>query len=106
MKSLLTIFKYIKNYPGLVAAYFTFNILSALFSVVSLGLLAPFLMLIFKQGDAFKAVTGAGWNPINYFKVYINEMIELPGGGARALLLICLVVFMAILLKNFFAYLS
>jgi len=45
MKSLRTIFRYIKNYPGLVSAYFSFNILSALFSVASLGLLAPFLML-------------------------------------------------------------
>lgn len=106
MKSLLTIFKYIKNYPGLVAAYFGFNILSALFSVVSLGLLAPFLMLIFKQGDAFKSVSGVGWNPINYFKAYINRMIETPGGSTRALFLICMVVFVAILLKNFFAYLS
>jgi subfamily B ATP-binding cassette protein MsbA len=106
MKSLLTIFKYIKKYPGLVATYFTFNILSALFSLVSLGLLAPFLMLIFDQGDAFKSVSGVGWNPINYFKGYVNEMLRQPGGANKALLLICLVVFAAILLKNFFAYLS
>ncbi len=106
MKSLLTIFKYIKKYPGLVATYFTFNILSALFSLVSLGLLAPFLMLIFDQGDAFKTVSGVGWNPINYFKGYVNELLAVPGGANKALLLICLVVFAAILLKNFFAYLS
>ena len=106
MKSLLTIFKYIKKYPGLVAAYFSFNILSAIFSVVSLGLLAPFLMLIFKQGDILKIASGGGWNPIDYFKAYINEMLVEPGGSARALLLICVIVFIAILLKNLFAYLS
>ena len=106
MKSLLTIFKYIKKYPGLVAAYFSFNILSALFSVVSLGLLAPFLMLIFKQGDILKIVSGNGWNPIDYFKAYINKMLAEPGGSAQALLLICIIVFIAILLKNLFAYLS
>jgi subfamily B ATP-binding cassette protein MsbA len=106
MKSLITIFKYIKKYPGLVAAYFSFNILSTVFSLISLGLLAPFLMLIFKQGDAFKSVSVPGNNPINNFKVYINLLIASPGGSAKALLLICLIVFIAIVLKNLFAYLS
>lgn len=106
MKSLKTIFRYIKNYPGLVTAYFSFNILSVIFSVVSLGLLAPFLMLIFKQGDVFKAVGGKGFNPVNYFKEYVAKMIEEPGGAARALLLICVIIFVAIILKNLFAYLS
>lgn len=106
MKSLRTIFRYIKNYPGLVAAYFSFNILSVIFSVVSLGLLAPFLMLIFKQGDIIKTGSGKKFNPIDYFKEYISKMIEEPGGGIRALLLICVIIFIAILLKNLFAYLS
>ena len=107
MKSLKTIFRYIKNYPGLVSAYFSFNILSVIFSVVSLGLLAPFLMLIFKQGDVLGAVTvKKGFNPIDYFKGYISRMVEEPGGGVRALILICVIIFIAILLKNIFAYLS
>jgi subfamily B ATP-binding cassette protein MsbA len=107
MKSLRTIFRYIKRYPGLVATYFSFNILSVIFSVVSLGLLAPFLMLIFKQGDVLKAVEGKkGFNPIDYFKGYISNMVEEPGGAVKALMLICLIIFIAILLKNFFAYLS
>jgi ATP-binding cassette, subfamily B, bacterial MsbA len=110
MKSLGTIFKYIKKYPRLVASYFTFNVLSALFGVLSLGLLSPFLMLIFKQGDAFKAVSGSGFfnrvNPVNYFKEWMYELINEPGGDIKALLVICLVVFAAVLLKNLFAYLS
>ena len=107
MKSLRTIFRYIKRYPGLVAAYFSFNILSVIFSVVSLGLLAPFLMLIFRQGDVLKVVEGnKGFNPIDYFKTYISQMIEEPGGAVKALTLICIIIFVAILLKNFFAYLS
>ncbi|MFT3979978.1 MAG: ABC transporter ATP-binding protein [Ferruginibacter sp.] len=107
MKSLRTIFRYIKNYPGLVVSYFTFNILSALFSVVSLALLAPFLMLIFKTGDVFKLVEGKkGFNPFNDFKLYIARIVEQPGGPEKALLLICVIIFIAILLKNVFAYLS
>ena len=67
-------------------------------------------MLIFKQGDAFKAISNVGLtnklNPVSYFKEWLYELIRQPGGHAKALLVICLVVFFAILLKNLFAYLS
>ncbi len=67
-------------------------------------------MLIFKQGDAFKAISGtgsfSGMNPINYFKEWLYELINEPGGNIKALIVICFVVFGAILLKNLFAYLS
>ena len=110
MKSLLSIFKYIKKYPRLVFSYFGFNILSAIFGVLSLGLLSPFLMLIFKQGDAFKAISStgsfSGMNPVNYFKEWLYKLINEPGGNIKALIVICFVVFGAILLKNLFAYLS
>ena len=110
MKSLRTIFKYIKKYPGLVVTYFGFNVLSAVFGVISLGLLSPFLMLIFKQGDAFKAVSGTGFfsriNPVNHFKEWVYGLLNEPGGNIKALMIICLVVFGSILLKNIFAYLS
>jgi ATP-binding cassette, subfamily B, bacterial MsbA len=110
MKSLRTIFKYIKKYPRLIVSYFGFNILSAIFGVLSLGLLSPFLMIIFKQGDAFKVVSGTGFfsriNPVNHFKEWLYQLINEPGGNAKALVVICLVVFAAVLLKNIFAYLS
>lgn len=107
MKNLQAIFKYIKNYPGLVAAYFSFNILSVVFSVVSLGMLAPFLMLIFKlDGDVFEMVSGKGLNPVNHIKLYVSKMVEEPGGAEKALLFICVIIFIAIILKNTFAYLS
>ncbi len=110
MKSLQSVFRYIKKYPGLVITYFSFNVLSAIFGVISLGLLSPFLMLIFKQGDAFKVVSKTGFfnniNPVNHFKEWLYGVINEPGGNIKALMVICLVVFAAILLKNFFAYLS
>ncbi len=111
MKSLRTIFKYVAHYPKLVAAYFSFNILSALFSVISLGLLSPFLLLIFKKEDTFKAVNAdanslSGINPISYFKEWLYEIIRSPNGEIKALAFICIVVLVCILLKNFFLYLS
>ncbi len=108
MKSLKTIFRYVKKYPGLVATYFAFNILSALFSVFSLGLLGPFLLLLFKQGDVLKtqAKVSSSWNPISRFSEWFTHLLNSPGGTDKALTIICLVMFCAILLKTFFSYLS
>lgn len=110
MKSLLSVFRYIRKYPALVVSYFSFNILSAIFGLVSLGLLSPFLMLIFKQGDAFKNVSAksgfAGANPINYLKEWLYTVINQPGGNIKALMMICLIVFAAVLLKNLCAYMA
>src|SRR5919112_1180971 len=111
MKSLRVIFKYVSNYPRLVFAYFGFNILSALFSVISLGLLSPFLLLIFKKQDTLKQVADSntflsGVNPINSFKEWLYRVIQTPGGEIRALGVICLVVLLSIILKNVFLYLS
>ncbi|MBS1762079.1 MAG: ABC transporter ATP-binding protein [Bacteroidetes bacterium] len=107
MKSLRTIFRYIGKYPKLVSAYLVFNILSAIFSVFSLGLLSPFLMLIFKQGDSFKDISGKNsLNPVNLLKEWLYELINSPGGNIKALFIICLIIFGSIILKTLFAYLS
>ena len=66
-------------------------------------------MVLFRQGDAFTIIPKKGisaWNPLNYLKLRLYEMISMPGGGVRALLVICIVVFIAIVLKNLFTYLS
>lgn len=109
MKSLRTIFKYIKNYPKLVVAYFSFNILSTVFGLVSLGMLSPFLMLIFKQEDVFENVpkkSSGALNLLDGFKEKFNLLLESPGGSSKALLILCLVIFVAIILKNTCAYFS
>ncbi|MBA2249549.1 MAG: ABC transporter ATP-binding protein, partial [Chitinophagaceae bacterium] len=111
MKSLRTIFRYVSKYPKLIIAYFSCNILSALFSVISLGLLSPFLLLIFKKQDTFKAVAAsnnffARINPVNRFKEWLYEVMHTSHGEVKALGLVCLVVLFSIILKNLFLYLS
>ncbi len=111
MKSLRAIFRYVSKYPKLIFAYFSFNVLSNLFSVISLGLLSPFLLLIFKKKDTLEAVTvnasfTARLNPVNLLKVWLNEMMQSPHGEIKALAIICLLVLFAIILKNVFLYLS
>ena len=111
MKSLRVIFRYVSKYPKLVFAYFSFNVLSNLFSVISLGLLSPFLLLIFKKNDTLSSITnGSGFfaklNPINILKEKLYDIIKSPNGEIKALAVICVLVLIAVILKNVFLYLS
>lgn len=111
MKSLRTIFRYTAKYPKLIYAYFGFNILSNLFSVVSLGLLSPFLLLIFKKQNTLGEVAKSDnfftrINPINHFKIWLYDLLQTPGGEVKALATICILILSFIILKNIFLYLS
>lgn len=111
MKSLRTIFRYVGKYPKLIFAYFGCNILSNLFAVVSLGLLSPFLLLIFKKQDTLSAVSSngsflSGINPINFFKEWLNQTLQTPNGDIKGLAAICILIVSFILLKNIFLYLA
>ena len=109
MKSLRSIFRYISKYPKLIFAYFSFNILSSLLSVISLALLSPFLLLIFKDTGTLHADSNPGsflarMNPVNKFKAELYDIIQSPNGDVKALAVICIVILVAIILKNVFLY--
>lgn len=111
MKNLRTIFRYAGRYPKLIFAYFTCNILSNLFAVVSLGLLSPFLLLIFKKQNTLAADTGktgflAYVNPINFFKHWLDQTLQTPNGDIKGLAVICILIVGFIILKNVFLYLA
>lgn len=108
MKSLKVIFSYIKKYPKLVSGYLTLNIFSALFSLVSLTMLAPFLTLIFGLGG------DGGLAPSRFRLGALSDLLyenvgtltQTDEGKIKALGIICLIVVMAILLKNLCLYFS
>ncbi|MEO8962074.1 MAG: ABC transporter ATP-binding protein [Ginsengibacter sp.] len=111
MKSLRTIFRYVGKYPKLIFAYFSCNVVSNLFSVVSLGMLSPFLMLIFKKQDTPEAVSEntsffTQINPINQFKIWLHNIVQTPDGDIKGLAIICILILIFIILKNVFLYLS
>ncbi len=111
MKSLRTIFRYVRKYPKLIFTYFGFNILSNLFSVISLGLLSPFLLLIFKKQNVLSNVSQNSSfltriNPVNQFKEWIGTVVQQPHGDVKALGVICILILTFIILKNIFLYLS
>src|SRR5258708_24765935 len=102
MRSLATIFQYIKKYPGLVASYFFFNILSAVFSLISLVMLAPFLQVIFNVTKSVdnKITSRFAFGPIKSFYHWLTQLVNTPDGKVKALAAICVLLVSAVLLKN------
>lgn len=108
MKSLYPVLKYLKRHSRLIVLYFISNLLSVIFSLVSLTMLIPFLSLIFGKTHLVLQNPGLHFSAsgiiasFNYFLSYII----VRHGKEEALGFICLVVVCTILLKNVFLYLA
>ena len=112
MKKYSRIFSYLGQYKSGIVLYFLFIILSVVFSIVSVGMLMPFLELIF-NGD--KSTAGGLMkdtsNPVVKFirdslMDSINNSNNKTDGLLNTLGLICILIVVSIFLKNLFLYLS
>lgn len=88
--------------------YLLFNLLSVLFSLISLGMLAPFLQLLFEK-EGYPRIepvfTFSSSGIMNTLKYQLGRLIDIHG-QERALAIICGVLIGSILFKNLFLYLS
>ena len=108
------IFGYLGQYKPRIFLYFLFIILSIVFSIVSLGMLMPFLELIFNGSKTSGAASlfSASSNPVvSLIRRLLLHSIQSGGefttaGKLRTLLYICILLIIFILLKNLFIYLS
>lgn len=101
MKQYARIFQYLVAYKGKIALYFLFTLLSILFSIVSIGMLMPFLQLIFTGKPTVENSSSSVIKGINDFiKNFVGD------DKAAALGFICLLMITFIILKNVFLYLS
>jgi subfamily B ATP-binding cassette protein MsbA len=103
MKKYSRILKYLAAYKGKIFLYFLFTMLSIVFSIVSIGMLMPFLQLIFLDAGV---TVGMSKNPLiqgvnNFLFDSVNK-----SGKLSTLGLICLLMIGFVILKNFFLYLS
>jgi len=108
MKRFSTILKYLSDQKGYVALYFIFNLLSVLFSLVSLTMLVPFLQLLFgkeKMVEQMPRVTFSASSVLDYIKYILGILIR-EHGPIYALGAICVIIISSIFLKNLFLYLS
>ena len=113
MKKLFSVLKYTKNYKSQTRLNILFNILFAIFSIFSISLSIPFLKLIFDNESIafYQDIVTKGLPPFAYSGSYANAWanfnmseIIVTQGKPAALIMICLVVFIATLLKNIFRY--
>ncbi len=116
VKNYFKILRYVKPYTGYAALNAFCNILSVLFSFVSLTLVAPFLDLLFlKEASFYQEKMALGKPEFQFsakgitdtFYYYLTDMIVDPQRGkAYALMFICIAVVVMFFLKNIFRYLA
>jgi subfamily B ATP-binding cassette protein MsbA len=107
MKKYARVFKYIRQYKSEAFLYILFISLSIIFSIVSLGMLFPFLEMIFKTGQG--AGTGFAGNSTNPIVVFIRSVLEKSistRGQVETLAFICVFIVVSIFFKNLFLYLG
>ncbi len=100
MKNFFRIFKYIHIPKNKLIVYFIYTLLATLFSLLSIGMLSPFMNIIFDVNTA--AVTPSA--STGFLKKYFQDIINKD--KLHGLLIVCLVIVASTLLKNIFLYLS
>jgi ATP-binding cassette, subfamily B, bacterial MsbA len=108
MKRFATILFYLKDQKGKLGLYLLFNLLSILFSLISLGMLGPFLDLLFNPNRPKvekPEFSFHSFNIMQHLKYYLNLLID-NYGQVNALAIICITVVLSVLFKNLFLYLT
>jgi subfamily B ATP-binding cassette protein MsbA len=108
MKKFFRIVSYIKEYKTYMGWYGLFILLSILFSLFSLGMLTPFLDLIFGN-NAFASFTPVSATDNTNLKDLIYQFLQdtiKVYGKAYALGWICVFIIVSIFFKNLFLYLA
>jgi subfamily B ATP-binding cassette protein MsbA len=108
MKNVARIFRYILPYKLKAGVSILFMMLTAVFSVFSLALIAPFLNLLFGQTELVTEMVPFSFSTaslIHNFNYYISEVI-INKGKVQALFAVGMFVMAATFLKNLCLYLS
>jgi ABC-type multidrug transport system fused ATPase/permease subunit len=106
MIDLVKIFRLVRPYGGWVVFNIFCNIMVALFTVVSIPALIPFLRLLFgleaevRRVDTFSAADG-----LDYLVYQLSVLLEIYGRD-KVMLWMCLLLLVVFLMKNTFRYLS
>ncbi len=111
MKRFERILFYLRSQKKNIVLYVVFNLLSIVFSLISLVMLAPFLGLLFAKEKLITtkptiSFTTDGADAIlAHLKYYLSMLIQ-EKGEVYALGAICIIIIVSIFFKNAFTYLS
>ena len=124
MFRLFSVLKYIKGYWNYAFLNILFNILYSIFSVISITLVFPFLKLLNSNNEdllklfqhekpefSILKITSYVLDSFNYYMTNLifslgSSESNIDSGKVKALIFICLVVFIMTFLKNTFRYLA
>jgi ATP-binding cassette, subfamily B, bacterial MsbA len=108
MKRFSRIFFYLRNQKDRIIGYLVFNVLSIIFSLVSLTMLAPFLNILFNKEPLVTVRPVVEWSSKGLMEQlkYGLSYLMLQYGPSQALAVICGTIIISILLKNLFLYLG
>src|SRR5689334_14529012 len=102
MKRFSRIFFYLRSQKSRIVGYLVFNVLSIIFSLVSLTMLAPFLDLLFSREAPLTVRPPFTFNSegiLGQLKYGLSYLI-LHHGYSKALIAICGAIIFNILFKN------
>jgi subfamily B ATP-binding cassette protein MsbA len=105
MKKFSVILQYLSRYRGKIVVYLIFNVLSIIFGLISLGMLSPFLTILFQGEGAKGQPLTITTNAVGGLKDVLNHVIQ-HSDKSSTLLLICFLILVSTILKNLFYYWS
>jgi len=108
MTSFRRLLGYMANYRPLVILAIGSNILTAVFTVVSIPLLAPFFEILFERTEAVNVAPEsiAGFDDLKLYGEYWMSQLISTEGKETALAYVCTLILVSFLLKNLFRYLA
>jgi len=107
MKKYARVFKYISEYKSEALLYILFIVLSIIFSLISLGMLFPFLEMLFNGEKGISGLVGSSDSTaVRFVRKTLVDSINSPRGKAGTLGWICIFIIISIFLKNLFLYLA
>ncbi len=101
MKQYARVFRYMARYKGKIGLYFFCTILSVFFSLISIGMLMPFLQLIFLKETPVNTNSNVVLKTINHLLETFSANDNIAKLGV-----ICILIILFIIFKNLFLYLS
>lgn len=107
MKSFWRLLRYLVRYRSLVIAAIGCNILTALFTVISIPMLIPFFQILFDRTEMVEAApSGGGLSSVpEYINYQFTQLINTQG-QETALAYVCIAIVIVYLLRNVFRYLA
>ena len=108
MKRFSRILFYLRSQKRNIVLYVVFNLLSILFSLVSLAMLAPFLQMLFGKEKLMSVQPVWSFSAsgiLDFLKYTISQLIS-QHDEVYALAAICVIIVISIFFKNLFTYLS